>query len=114
SLAQNNPKNFIELFEKNLNQITEDIYSAADGLNNFLFLQSLAFYIVLNNIPEKFELKLNPLNQKKINLDEQLEFIFKQYKNSKTEVVSEDELGLLLSYNDDTLREKVSKIILGV
>lgn len=114
SLAQNNPKNFIELFEKNLNQITEDIYSAADGLNNFLFLQSLAFYIVLNNIPDKFELKLNPLNQKKINLDEQLEFIFKQYKNSKTEVVSEDELGLLLSYNDDTLREKVSKIILGV
>src|SRR5690606_18495732 len=114
SLAHANPKNFIDLFEKNLDQLTADVYGSRDGLNNFLFLQCLSFYMVQKNILDKFELKLNPLNEGKIDLDNELKSIFKNYENSKSEPITDAEVDTLLKYNDDTLREKVSKIILGV
>jgi len=105
---------FIKLFESELASITDDVYRSRPGLNNFLFLQCLSYYCLLKPFAEGLELNLNPLSNGSIDLIGNLKNIFNNYENSHGEVISEADISLLLSYNDEALRTKLANTIIGV
>lgn len=105
---------FVRMFESELSQISNDIYNSRNGLNNFLFLQCLSFYCILKNNISSVDLDLNPITKKNVDVENNLDRIFKDYASSQKEVISEGEMNLLLGYKDEFLRKKVAETILGV
>lgn len=114
SLFYLDKEKFLNLFEQELSEITGDIYRSKPTISNFLFLQCLAFYCFLKPQFDNIELNLNPISKTKINLQENLRLIFNSYDDSNKETITEDELNLLLGFNDEILREKVANTIIGV
>lgn len=114
SLFYLDKESFITHFEKELPEITNDIYRSKPSISNFLFLQCLALYSFLKPQFDNIELNLNPISKTKINLQEILRLIFKGYDYLNKETITESDLNLLLSFNDETLREKVANTIIGV
>jgi len=109
-----NKEQFVNLFESNLSSLEGDIYRSKPGLNNVLFLQCLSFYCYLKPQFSEIELNLNPLTNGKIDIVSNLKNIFNQYEESHKETITEDEMNLLLGYNDEVLRTKLSNTIIGV
>lgn len=109
-----NEEIFIELFEEEIPKVIEDVNRSRPGLNNFLLLHVLSLYGSLKPIPELLEIDLNPLVINKIDVTESLPSIFDNYQNSHAEIISQADLNLLLSYNDEVLRTKLANTILGV
>ncbi len=114
SIYHLNKKLFVPLFESNLNTIANDIYRSQTGLNNLLLLQCLAYYSQLKPFIHQLSLKLNPLSKNSVDIASNLKNLFNNYENAYNESISADELNILLSYNDNILREKLAKTILGV
>jgi len=105
---------FINFFNSDIFLIIKDIYRSRPGLNNFLLLQCLSFYCLLNPFADGLELDLNPLSNGKIDVPNNLKNIFGNYENSHNQTISGDELNLLISYNDEALRTKLANTIIGV
>jgi len=109
-----NRDNFTSLFELNFEFIYMDIQRSTVGLNNFLFLECLSSYFISKPLSEEIELNLNSLNKEKIEVSDHFKCIFNNYEESHAVSISKDEINLLIGYNDEILRNKVSKMILGV
>lgn len=109
-----NEGRFRELFESALPTLKAEIQHGPEGLNNILFLRCLAFYC--NPDPEfsGIELRLNPMQEKTLNLRTQMKNMFRLYEEAAAETVSESELKMLMGYDDNTLRDKVANVVLGV
>lgn len=104
---------FISLFESKCDQIVSEIAKQRVGLNNFLFVKSLANYVFLKG-NEPIELDLNPLKKGELDFSKHINDVFKGYQESTSITLTDDDLPRLLNYDDDTLREKVAETILGV
>jgi hypothetical protein len=105
---------FIQFFEAEFSNIINDINRSRDGLNNFLFLQCLTLYCSLTAKFDSIDLSLNPITKSKIDVENSLGSIFSNYAVSQKEKISNDELTLLLGYNDAVLRTKLANTIVGV
>jgi len=104
---------FIALFEFKYDQIVSEISKQRIGLNNFLFVKCLSQYLFFEG-NEPIEFDLNPLKKGDIDFSKYINEIFKDYQLSADVVLIDDDLSRLINYDDDTLREKVAKTILGV
>ncbi len=113
SLFYLDAEQFISLFESKYDQIVSEIAKQRVGLNNFLFVKSLANYLFLKG-NDPIELDLNPLKKGELDFSKYINDVFKGYQVSASITLTDDDLPRLLNYDDDTLREKVAETILGV
>lgn len=114
SLFQLDKEKYVISFENQLPSLIEDVYRSKPGLNNFLFLQCLSYYCYLKPQFDTIELNLNALTNGKVDVQGNLRNIFDKYEDSHKETISEDEMKLLLGYNDEVLRTKLANTIIGV